>query len=203
MLLLTNFCVAFIFSFIGTIPPGSLNLIILQLGFQEKINVAWRFALAACLIEYPYAWIAVKFEALITSSPLIVNNIELIVAIVMTCLGVFSLISFKKPSSFAEKFNNSGFRRGIVLAILNPLALPFWVGTTAYLKGMNWIDLSTPARLHVYLIGISLGTLALFVVFMFLAKKIVSAFSHQAVLQKVPGIVLLILGIYAFIQYLI
>ncbi|HMG93600.1 MAG TPA: LysE family transporter [Chryseolinea sp.] len=202
MFLLSNFLVAFSFSFIGTIPPGSLNIIILQLGFQKKIKTAWRFALAACMVEYPYAWLAVKFEALITSSPLIVKNAELIAAIVMTCLGAFNLISANKPSKFSEKFNESGFRRGIVLSILNPLILPFWVGTTAYLKGMKWIDLSTNARLHVYLIGISLGTLALCVVFIYLAKKIVSEFHHQATFQKIPGIVLLALGLYAFIRYL-
>jgi threonine/homoserine/homoserine lactone efflux protein len=202
MLVITNFCVAFIISFIGTIPPGSLNLIILQLGFQKKIGVAWRFALAACLVEYPYAWIAVKFEELITSSPLIVKNIDLVAAIVMTCLGAFSLISATRPSGFGEKFNESGFRRGIVLSILNPLVLPFWVATTAYLNGMKWINLSTNARLHAYLLGISLGTLTLCVVFIYLAKKIVSEFHHQATFQKIPGIVLLALGLYAFIKYL-
>jgi threonine/homoserine/homoserine lactone efflux protein len=203
MFLIANFCVAFIISFIGTIPPGSLNLIILQLGFQKKVNIAWRFALAACLVEYPYAWIAVKFEELITSSPLIVKNIDLIAAIVMTCLGAFSLISANRPpSGFAEKFNESGFRRGIVLSILNPLILPFWIATTAYLNGMGWIDLSTNARLHAYLVGISLGTLTLCVVFIYLAKKIVTEFHHQATFQKIPGIVLLALGLYAFIKYL-
>ena len=202
MFLISNFIVAFTFSFIGTIPPGSLNLIILQLGFQKKIKTAWRFALAACIVEYPYAWIAVKFEALITSSPLVLKNAELIAAIVMTCLGVFNLISAKNPSKFSEKFNKSGFRRGIVLSILNPLIIPFWIGTTAYLKGMKWIDLSTNAGLHAYLIGISLGTLALCVLFIYLAKKIVSEFHHQATFQKIPGIVLLALGLYAFIRYL-
>lgn len=202
MVVIINFCVAFIFSFIGTIPPGSLNLIILQLGFQQKIKIAWRFALAACIVEYPYAWIAVKFEELITSSPFIVKNIELIAAIVMTALGTFNLISARKPSKFSERFNNSGFRRGIVLSILNPLVLPFWIGTTAYLNGMKWIDLSNGARLHAYLVGISLGSLALFVVFIYLAKRIVLEFHHQAALQKIPGIVLLALGLYAFIQYL-
>lgn len=202
MLVLGNFCIAFIFSFVGTIPPGSLNLSILQLGIQHKINIAWRFALAACLVEYPYAWIAVKFEELITASPVILTNIELMAAIVITSLGVFNLLSVRRPTKLSESFNNSGFRRGIFLSILNPLVLPFWVGSTAYLKGMNWVDLSTHARLHGYLFGISLGSLALYVLFMYLAKRIVVELRHQALFQKIPGIVLLALGIYAFIQYL-
>jgi threonine/homoserine/homoserine lactone efflux protein len=200
--MIVSFCIAYFFSFIGTIPPGSLTLIILQLGFENKISIAWRFAIAASLIEYPYAWLAVKFEDLITSSPLIEENIQLITAIVMTSLGAFSLLSARKPSNFSEKFNNSGFRRGLILALLNPLVFPFWVGTIAYLKGQHWIDLSTAASLHGFLIGASLGTMTVFMLLAYLAKKIVTEFQHQSTFRKIPGIVLLALGFYAFIQYL-
>lgn len=202
MPILINFFVAFIFSFGGTIPPGSLNLIILQLGFQQKVRIAWRFALAACFIEYFYAWIAVKFQELIVSSPILLKHIELVAAIVMTSLGVFSLISVHKPSKFSEKFNNSGFRRGIVLSILNPLVLPFWVATTAYLHGMGWVEFSSNARLHSYLIGACLGSLTVFVSFIYLAKRIVLQYHHEVMFQKIAGIVLLALGFYAFFQYL-
>lgn len=202
MFLLSNFFIAFFFSFIGTIPPGSLNLNILQLGIEKKINTAWRFALAAALVEYPYAWIAVKFEQFITSSPWIVNNILLITAIVMMSLGIFNLWSARRPTKYSAKFYASGFRRGVLLAILNPLALPFWIGTTAYLSGQNWINLKTPLGLHGYLLGVSIGALCLFMVVAYLAKRIVAEAQTLTQLNRIPGIVLLTLGIYAFIQYL-
>jgi threonine/homoserine/homoserine lactone efflux protein len=203
MIALTNFIVAFFFSFIGTIPPGTLNLSILQLGLENKISVAWRFALAAAIMEYPYAWLAVTFEKIITSSPVITENIQLIAAIVMVVLGGYNLWSASRPPSASNAFSKSGFRRGVVLSILNPLALPFWVGTTAYLNSQHWIDLTTPVGLHSYLLGVTLGTLALFILLIYLAKKIVSEFKQSDVLKKIPGIVLIALGVYAFIQYLI
>lgn len=202
MVALINFSVSLFFSFIGTIPPGTLNLNILQLGLDKKIKIAWRFAMAAALIEYPYAWLAVKFEQLITSSPLIVENIHMITAIVMTLLGIFNLWSARKPSAFSEKFNNSGFRRGLILGVLNPLALPFWVGTTAYLNSQKWIDLTTPLGLHAYLLGVSVGALTLFALVAYLAKKVVSQFQHSSLLKLIPGVILIGLGLYAFIQYL-
>jgi len=201
MVALINFGVAFFFSFIGTIPPGTLNLSILQLGIDNKIRVAWRFALAASLIEYPYAWLAVKFEKLITSSPVFEENAQLITAVVMTLLGAFSLYTPKKTSRFTEKLSNSGFTRGLVLGILNPLALPFWVGTTAYLNSQHWIDLNTSLGLQAYLIGICLGTLTLFILLVYLAQKIASIFQEGKILKKIPGIILLVLGIYAFVNY--
>jgi threonine/homoserine/homoserine lactone efflux protein len=203
MIVLLNFLMGFVFSFIGSIPPGTLNLLVLQLGMEKKINIAWRFILAVALIEYPYAWIAVAFEQMITSTPVIVENMQLITAVVMTVLGILNLWpTSNTPSSFSQKFNNSGFRRGIVLSILNPLAIPFWIGTTAYLNGQGWIELSTPLRLHSYVFGTSMGVLVILVLMAYLAQKVISEFQHSSWLKKIPGIALLVLGLYAFVRYL-
>src|SRR3954467_3741474 len=121
-----SFSIAFFFSFIGTIPPGSLNLSIIQMGLDHRVNAAWKFALGAAIIEYFYAWLAVEFEALITSSTRITENFELVTAVVMISLGVFNLWSLNKPSAKVDKLNQRGFTRGIVLGLLNPMALPFW-----------------------------------------------------------------------------
>ena len=196
-----SFLIAFFFSFIGTIPPGTINLSIIQLGLDHKIQTAWRFAIACAIMEYPYGWLAVEFESLITSSPVVTENFQIITAIVMITLGGLSLWSAKKPSAFVTRFNASGFRRGIVLALLNPMALPYWVAMTAYIKSQGWLDLSTRTELHFYLLGISLGTLALLLILAYLAKSIVSFFEGNTLLKKIPGITLLVLGVYAVLQY--
>ena len=129
------FFLGFFFSFIGSIPPGTLNVSILQLSLQHKIAIATRFAFAVAIIEYPYAWIGVQFEYWISSSPVVVENFQLIAAVVMIALGVFNLLPAKQsPSAFAQKFHASGFRRGLFLSILNPMAILYWMGFTAYLK---------------------------------------------------------------------
>ncbi|HEY0651933.1 MAG TPA: hypothetical protein VGD65_02355, partial [Chryseosolibacter sp.] len=81
------FIVGLVFSFIGSIPPGTLNILVLQLGLESKVKVAMRFAIAVAIIEYPYALIAVVFEDLITSSPVIAQNFQLVGATVMTVIG--------------------------------------------------------------------------------------------------------------------
>jgi threonine/homoserine/homoserine lactone efflux protein len=197
------FILAFFFSFIGSIPPGAINLSIIQLGLEHRMNVAWRFAIAAAIVEYPYAWLAVKFAEWITSSPLLLDNLQLLTAIVMTLLGIISLWPSNKPSRLREQFNKSGFRRGIVLSIFNPLAVPYWLGITAYLKSQKWIYLSDAWELQAYLAGVVLGALAILVAMAYLAKRIAAQFQQSIWLRKVPGITLVILGLYAFIQYLL
>lgn len=201
MIAATNFLLGFFFSFVGSIPPGTINLTCLQLGLENKIKIAWRFSLAASIMEYPYAWIAVEFATWITSSPVVIENMQLITAIVMTILGLLTLWSASRPSTFSAKLSESGYLRGVLLSILNPLAIPFWVGATAYLTSLQWIDLSTPLRLHSYLFAICLGTFVILIMLAYLAKRVVSQVGQKPWINKIPGIALVILGIYAFLQY--
>jgi threonine/homoserine/homoserine lactone efflux protein len=202
MLYFQVFVVGFLTSFFGSIPPGTLNLSVLQAGLEGKTKIALRFALAVSIIEYPYAWIAVEFAHWITSTPSIVANFQLITAIVMTVLGILSLWSARKPSTLSSRFSKSGFRRGIVLSILNPMAIPFWVAITAYFKAQNWINLSTAGLVHTYVFATSVGAMALLTLFVFLANRLAPYVKESLAVKLTPGIILLTLGLYAFIKYL-
>ena len=199
-----NFFFSFFFSFTGSLTPGTINLSAVQLGLDKKPHIAWRLALAAATIEYLYAWLAVTFETFITSTPVVVKNFQLIAAIVMLTLGILTYRAASKPSKFTERFNNSGFRRGLTLGILNPLAMPYWLGITAYLKSQHWIDLSTNFKLHTYLAGVSLGVFTLLVSVAYLANKIVSFIQHKTeMLKKIPAFIMMGLGVFALIRYFI
>jgi threonine/homoserine/homoserine lactone efflux protein len=203
MELVQNFLFAFAFSFVGSIPPGTINLTVLQLGLEHKTKVALRLSIAAALIEYPYAWLAVVFEKMITSSPAILDNFKLITAIVMIVFGLLNIWSARKPTGLAQKFQESGFRRGLVLGILNPMAMPFWIAITAYLNMQGWVSISTTGQLHAYLAGVSVGGFALLILLTYLAKRMVTVFQSSSKVKFIPGLVLLALGLYAFIEYLL
>lgn len=196
------FLIAFLFSFLGSIPPGSINLSVIQLSLENKLNAAFRFALAAALIEFPYAFIAVQFEDLLTSSPVVVHNFNLVAAAVMIALGIVNLWSLKKsPSKTMEKIRNSGFRKGILISLLNPLAIPFWTGITAYLNTQGWIQLTTKDTVFVYILGISTGTFFLLALLALLGKKLRPFLLKKNMVQLIPGIIFLLLGAYSLLQY--
>jgi threonine/homoserine/homoserine lactone efflux protein len=198
---LQAFIVGALFSFLGSIPPGTLNVCVLKLGVEGKIKAALRFALAVSIIEYPYAWIATRFEDWVTSSPVIISNFQLITALAMTSLGVFTLWTSLNPTAFSSHFYESGFRRGLVLSILNPMAIPFWIGVTAYLKAQRWINIETPLREHAYIFGTSVGVMTLLALFTFLAKKLSPYIQQSTFIKLAPGFIILCLGLYAFGKY--
>lgn len=200
-MILQVFVIGLVASFIGSIPPGTLNILVLQMGLENKLRVAIRFILAVAIIEYPYAWIAVEFEHLITSSPLVQQNFKLLAAVVMLSLGILGLWSVRKPSTLTVKLQESGFRKGLVLSILNPQAIPWWIGMTAYLKAQGWIVLDNPWRLHSYVFGTSIGVLLLLLLLAFMAEKLASIMKHNRVVALLPSIILFLLGLIALVSY--
>ena len=205
MIALQNLIFGFIFSFIGSIPPGSLNLSVIQLSLQRQISAAIRFGLAAACIEFFYAAIAIKLQMYITSSPAIQSNFKLISASVLVLLGIINLISIKsnpKKKGTIRSIAFSGFRRGILLSIANPLAMPFWIVVTAYLQSKGWVNLEI-VSMWSYVIGISLGTLSLLIILALTAYKS-SKFINKdnKYIKLIPGLVLLGLGLYSLLEML-
>lgn len=197
------FIVGLVFSFVGSIPPGTLNISVLQLGLENKVKTALRFALAVAIVEYPYAWIAVVFEDWLTASPVIAQNFQLTGALVMTTIGGINLWSARKPSKFSLKFQKSGFRRGFILSILNPQAIPFWIAVTAYLKAEGWIDLRSQGLIHSYVFGTSVGAMILLTILAVMSQKVSGVFQQSKIIRMIPGGVLLVLGTVGLIRYLI
>ena len=196
------FLVGLVFSLVGSIPPGTLNILVLQLGLENKVKTALRFALAVAIAEYPYAWIAVVFEDWLTSSPAIAQNFQLTGALVMTAIGGISLWSARKPSKFSVKFQESGFRRGFVLSVLNPQAIPFWIAVTAYLKVEGWIDLASPLLIHSYVFGTSVGVMILLTILAVMSQKVSGMFQQSKLIRMIPGAMLLVLGSVGLIRYM-
>ena len=132
---------------------------------------------------------------------MVVDNFQLIAAIVMTALGIFNLLPSRKTTGFAKKFSESGFRRGIVLSILNPMAIPYWMGFTAYMKAQGWISLTTTGLLHSYVLGTAVGAMALLTVLTFFAQRLAPYVQGSRWIKIVPGLLLLGLGGYAWWRY--
>lgn len=206
MIIIQNLVFGFIFSFIGSIPPGSLNLSVIQLSLQRKVGAAIRFGFAAAFVEFFYSAIAIKLQMYISSSPAIQSNFKLISASVLVILGVVNLVSLKaKPQKkgVIRSIASSGFRRGILLSLANPLAMPFWIVVTAYLQSKGWINLME-VSIWSYVVGISLGTLTLLIVLALTAYKS-SKYINQdnKYIKLIPGLVLLGLGLYSLIELLL
>lgn len=176
----------------------------MQLTIQNQKRGAYFFALGASLTEFVYAGITVRFQIFLSERPIITDNFIIISAIGMLTLGVLNLMgksNSKKILPSEGLKGRRGFRQGVILSILNPLTIPFWLAVTAYLQSNNWITLNG-SLFWAYLIGISTGTFALLLTIRALGSKFENIAENSFLVYKVPGMVFIILGIYNIFGWL-
>jgi len=204
-MLFQTLLVAFIVSYIGSIPPGSINVSVMQLSMLKKHRAAIFFSLAASLTEFLYAGITVQFHIFLNTHPTISDYFKIITSLALIVLGLWNLLSKQTSSSVevnTKLTGRHGFMRGLILGILNPMTIPFWLAITTYLENDGLIEV-TDFGFWAYLIGLSTGTFSLLLTVDALGKKFTKISDNKFLVHKVPGFILIGLGVYFLLKLLL
>ena len=194
------FLIAALVSFAGSIPPGSINMSVMQYAISGRKMAALSFALAACLVEFGYAIIAVQFQIFLSENTGIGFWFRVISGSVLIILGIYNLLKKTTIKEIQNKGEKRGaFLKGTLVALANPLAIPFWLWVTLYLDSMGWIKLND-TNFMIYVTGVSMGTFLLLLTVTQLGTQFDSLRGNQTILYKVPGIIFIAMGIWTFIQ---
>jgi threonine/homoserine/homoserine lactone efflux protein len=193
MKMFTTFLIAFAISFLGSIPVGVLNLTIVDIALRKSFKQVLMFATASALIEYGQGFIALKFSSLFETNQNLAFYIDLIATPVFFILGIFYLRKHGKPPKKEETI--SDFKKGLLLSIVNPLAIPFWVVWGTVGLGKGWLTMSN-SSIAIFTLGISMGTFATLLLYGLAAKPIIEKIEivNQRI-NQIIGWVLIILGL--------
>ena len=122
------FLVALLACFLGTIPFGPINLSVVKATVDHDKRCGAEVALAAALIEIGEALVAIFFGMLISSyleSSLVVR---FTIATAFIALAVIVFTRKSNPTlSESQVEQGSFFKKGLLIAALNPQAIPFWI----------------------------------------------------------------------------
>jgi len=199
------FIIAFVVSYLGSIPPGTINITSMQLSVQNHQRAAFFFALAASITEFAYAGVTVRLQLFLSEKPFFTEYFQIITALAMLALGVANLLTKTNSQSLLSKTTTpkgrNGFKLGVILGVLNPLTIPFWLAVTAYLQNHRLISLSG-VNFWLYLSGISIGTFALLLTVNRLGARFTNIADNQLLVHRLPGIIFILLGLYNFIDWL-
>jgi threonine/homoserine/homoserine lactone efflux protein len=117
-------------------------------------------------------------------------------------LGFFFMLKKNKPE--AEVKNSKGgstFVNGLIVAILNPQTIPYWVFVLAYLKSSDSIHLES-WNFVLFLIGVSGGKFIILSLYSYLSDYIKKRISNLDVyVSKGIGGLLLTIGLIQAINY--
>jgi len=197
MMVLQVYLIAFFISYLGSIPPGTINVSTMQYAMQQHLRTAFYFALAASLTEFFYAGATVRFQLFLSEKQEFSQYFQAISGVAMIVLGLINF--FAKRTKVQLRPNNSkarsGFKKGVILGIANPLTIPFWLAITAYLQSNNLISLEGSFFWY-YLIGIATGTFALLLTVIQLGKRFQQIAENHLIVNQLPGLLFFFMGLW-------
>ena len=168
--------IGLLISFLGSLPLGTLNITAFQIAvFQDAPRALW-FALAVVLIELLVVRITLNWSATIDLRNRIFFFTLPIAALILLYLSVSSFMSINEERELGTSLHmipmiKSSFVLGLLLSILNPMHIPFWMGWNNILIARKKLDSARGMHLF-YMAGIGFGSLAGFLLFILAGKFI-------------------------------
>jgi len=185
-------------SFLGSLPLGTMNVTVTQISVQRGVTDGFAFAVGSMLIEVLIVRVALVSMKWLAKQHRLFRLLEYVTTSVILFLAIASFVAAYRMTGFASSFpvqTIKPFWTGAFLSLTNPLHIPFWLGWSSVLMNKNILKPS-PAQYNWYVVGIGLGTIFGFIVFIYAGNFLVSQIQqHHTLLNCVIGIVLLVTAI--------
>ncbi len=141
--LLLLFFLTFSAAFIATVPPGLLNMNAAKTSVEKgKLNGVM-FGLGVSTMIMLQAYIAVLISKYLHNHPEVVAALLKIALVVFVFFCIFFFVEAKQNKSKEKKIikasKKNSFFKGILLAALNLLTIPYYSTLNAMWKASGWI----------------------------------------------------------------
>lgn len=148
----------FIVSFLGSLPPGTTNIIMIQMATTRGYEVSGFFAIGCAISEILCVTLCLTVMDKIMKSEMLIKSLEWVSLLVIVWIVASSFATIKDPTKTFVPLLLSPFLSGLILMAINPVQLPFWAGWTTILIKRGHL---TPSRRNhtLYIIGIAAGSL--------------------------------------------
>lgn len=182
-------------SFLGTVPFGPINLAVVKATVDHDRGRGAELALAASIVEIGEAVIAICFGLVISNFLQMNPGVRLLIAIGFFVLaGVLLTRKPRADMATVPPARGSWFRRGLVIAALNPQAAPFWILALAVISQYFSFNYQG-VLLAAFLAGVFVGKLAALGGFVALAGYLKDRLrAGSRLVNRALALVLLLIG---------
>ncbi|GAA4341292.1 hypothetical protein GCM10023149_53430 [Mucilaginibacter gynuensis] len=174
MIFLT-FCIGLIANFIGYIPPGNINLTLVQLTINRGIKQALQFIAAFSVVELFFTYFIMNAARWLSEQARLDTIIDWVMVVLFGTMGVITWLHRNKPPK-AKYSDHASIKYGILLGFLNPMQIPFWMITGTYVITHEWIQDGTVA-LIIFSFGSAVGSFLCLYIYAKFAQYIQSKFA--------------------------
>lgn len=181
-------------SFLGSLPLGTLNLSIANFMFQHDLTGAIAFSVTAISMEMILVRTALIAIKRLERLKYYFRFFNLLTILVLFALSANMLIAAYQMRKFEVKLPfmiKNPVVSGLLLSIINPLHIPFWMGWTAAFKSKKILS-DHPASYNQFVISIGIGTSLAFLIYGSVGSFLIGLLHNQQVLLNwIVGLILL------------
>ncbi|WP_316804088.1 LysE family transporter [Pedobacter nototheniae] len=210
MLFLTFF-IGIVLNAMGYIPPGNINLTVAKLAINRGMRQVWYFILSFSIVEVFFTFGMMRFARWAMSD---INPNEAVSDVrLSTLVDCFMIVMFlvmgtitwrnrkKTPKTNDKEDKRSGsVLYGLILGVLNPVQIPFWLFFGNYVILHQWIE-TDYLSLVIFALGSGVGSAGALYLYGHFAKYIQEKFALSSLLiNKSIAIFLFVLAAYLIVK---
>lgn len=173
--LIVLFFVTFSAAFMATVPPGLLNMSAAKISVQKGPKNAYIFSLGVFSMVLVQAYIAVQISKYLFSHPEVIALLMKIAIVIFLGFAMYFLTQArrqkKKTSSLPNLSKRNSFFKGVFLAGVNLLSVPYYSGLNAMWKSSGWINFILQDTL-VFMFAAASGTFSVLYLYTVYFKKL-------------------------------
>jgi threonine/homoserine/homoserine lactone efflux protein len=189
-------------SFAGTIPVGPINISVVATTLRRNFRAGVIFSSSAAMVEILQSFLALQFGVLL--SGLLFDNPYFQIGVSLVFFLIGSIFFFKKHKATVENSSKKSlpsWLSGMVISLLNPQALPFWIFVLGYYQSNRLIDIELMSLnqfscILSFLLGVYLGKFAALSLYSYLSVYLSSRIGKLTFwMNKILGVVFILLAI--------
>ncbi|MEZ5041787.1 MAG: LysE family transporter [Saprospiraceae bacterium] len=185
-------------AFIGALPPGAVNLAVVYITINKGGKDALPIIFMAALGEIILSFFALHFT--MTVEEYIQRNIyvQYAIALLLIIAGLFLLFKPIPRNKAKAPKKSRGFLQGILLSVLNPPVLIFWLVAFAFLSANThlMLHMGRLQLISLFFLGVFLGKILALWVYLQLSKRIAAKASNiTSHLNKGISLTLVFIGL--------
>lgn len=167
-MLLVTFMIGIVLNALGYIPPGNINLTVAQLTINKGMRQAWYFILSFSCVEVLFTFGMMRFARWLSSDVNLNENINEVrlgtfvdgfMIVLFIIMGTVTWVNRKKvpKTKTANRSRKGSVFYGMLLGVLNPVQIPFWLFFGNYVILHEWIK-TDYLSLVIFSLGSGLGS---------------------------------------------
>lgn len=213
MLFLTLF-IGILLNAMGYLPPGNINLTVAQLTINKGMRQAWSFILSFSCVEVFFTFGMMRFARWLSSDVNLdykINGFSIstyIDAFMVMLFLIMGTITWMQRNKTPKAKDNESSKRGSVfygmlLGILNPVQIPFWLFFGNYVILHEWIEIDY-LSLVIFSLGSGIGSALALYGYAHFARYIQEKFALSSYLiNKSIAIFLWTLALYLIVKQIV